>query len=233
MNFSALTLHNLSFLNRSIKVIFYILYPTTVLSELEINLRKIKSDSKMSDSQKIKIFYDLMGIQNIEPIVLRLSGYIKSKPMKIDYLLTFTPTRIIMVKKNKLRKLTDPGFVAGIGPYLYYILSEKIKYSDIKIKDSFISKEQDSAASASTSISTADMSDEVSIKYQDIKKIVFYSDTKTLVSNMLGTAVKENVLIIHTVKEKYEFILPTGKNGPYNKTFYWLKTCLPVKISDK
>ncbi len=116
------------------------------MSELEINLKKIKSDLKMSDSQKIKKFYDLMLAQNIEPIVLRLSGYIKSKPMKIDYLLTFTPTRIIMVKKNVLRKLTDPGFVAGIGPYLYYVLSEKIEYSDIKIKDSFISKEHDSAA---------------------------------------------------------------------------------------
>jgi hypothetical protein len=207
------------------------LYPTTVLSELEINLRKIKSDSKMSDSQKIKMFYDLMGVQNIEPIVLRLSGYIKSKPMKIDYLLTFTPTRIIMVKKNKLRKLTDPGFVAGIGPYLYYILSEKIEYTDIKIKDSFISKEQDSAEAATAA--SGDMPQVVSIKYQDIKKMVFYSDTKTLVSNMLGTAVKENVLIIHTLKEKYEFKLPTGKNGPYNKTLYWLKTCLPVKISDK
>jgi hypothetical protein len=207
------------------------LYPTTVLSELEINLKKIKSDSRMSDSQKIKMFYDLMDVQNIEPIVLRLSGYIKSKPMKIDYLLTFTPTRIIMVKKNKLRKLTDPGFVAGIGPYLYYILSEKIEYSDIKIKDSFISKEQDSAEAATAA--SGDMPQEVCIKYQDIKKMVFYSDTKTLVSNMLGTAVKENVLIIHTVKEKYEFKLPTGKNGPYNKTLYWLKTCLPVKISDK
>ncbi len=117
------------------------------MSELEINLKKIKSDSKMSDSQKIKKFYDLMLAQNIEPIVLRLSGYIKSKPMKIDYLLTFTPTRIIMVKKNVLRKLTDPGFVAGIGPYLYYVLSEKIEYSDIKIKDSFISKEHDSVDS--------------------------------------------------------------------------------------
>ena len=205
------------------------------MSELEINLRKIKDDPKMSDSQKIKMFYDLMVARNIEPIVLRLSGYIKNKPMKIDYLLTFTPTRIIMVKKNKLRKLIDPGFVAGIGPYLYYILSEKIEYSDIKIKDSFISK-PDSAAAIATAKEeeeAADTSDEVSIKYSDIKKMVFYSDTKTLVSNMLGTAVKENVLIIHTVKEKYEFILPTGKNGLYNKTVYWLKTCLPVKISDK
>jgi hypothetical protein len=197
------------------------------VSELEINLKKIKSDSKMSDSQKIKKFYDLMLAQNIEPIVLRLSGYIKSKPMKIDYLLTFTPTRIIMVKKNVLRKLTDPGFVAGIGPYLYYVLSEKLEYSDIKIKDSFISKEHDSAAAGA-----ANTSNEVSIKYQDVKKMVFYPDTKTLISNMLGTAINENVLVIHTMKEKYEFRLPTGKNGPYDKTLYWLKTCLPVTISD-
>lgn len=195
------------------------------MSELEINLKKIKSSSKMSDSQKIKKLYDLMLAQNIEPIVLRLSGYIKSKPMKIDYLLTFTPTRIIMVKKNVLRKMTDPGFVAGIGPYLYYVLSEKIKFSDIKIKDSFISKEQDSAAGSK-------MSNEFSIKYPDIKKMVFYPDTRTLISNMLGTAINENVLVIHTVKEKYEFRLSTGKNGPYDKTLYWLKTCLPVKISD-
>ena len=195
------------------------------MSELEINLKKIKSSSKMSDSQKIKKLYDLMLAQNIEPIVLRLSGYIKSKPMKIDYLLTFTPTRIIMVKKNVLRKMTDPGFVAGIGPYLYYVLSEKLEYSDIKIKDSFISKEQDSAAGSK-------MSNEFSIKYPDIKKMVFYPDTRTLISNMLGTAINENVLVIHTVKEKYEFRLSTGKNGPYDKTLYWLKTCLPVKISD-
>lgn len=195
------------------------------MSELEINLKKIKSSSKMSDSQKIKKLYDLMLAQNIEPIVLRLSGYIKSKPMKIDYLLTFTPTRIIMVKKNVLRKMTDPGFVAGIGPYLYYVLSEKIKFSDIKINDSFISKEQDSAAGSK-------MSNEFSIKYPDIKKMVFYPDTRTLISNMLGTAINENVLVIHTVKEKYEFRLSTGKNGPYDKTLYWLKTCLPVKISD-
>src|ERR1044072_2871949 len=134
----------------------------------------------MSDSQKIKKFYDLMLTQNIEPIVLRLSGYIKSKPMKIDYLLTFTPTRIIMIKKSVLRKLTDPGFVAGIGPYLYYILSEKIEYSDIKIKDSFISKEDDLAG-----IGTADTLNEFSIEYQDIKKMVFYPDPKHLISNML------------------------------------------------
>ncbi len=196
-----------------------------------MNLKKIKSDSKISDGQKIKKFYDLMLAQNIEPVVLRLSGYIKTKPMKIDYLLTFTPTRIIMVKKNKLRKLTDPGFVAGIGPYLYYILSEKLEYSDIKIKDSFISKEQNSEE-AEAEAEAAGVSNEVSIKYRDIRKMVFYSDTKTLVSNMLGTAVNENVLVIHTVKEKYEFRLATRKNGPYDKTFYWLKTCLPVKISD-
>ena len=63
--------------------------------------------------------------------------------------------------------------------------------------------------------------------------MVFYSDNRTLISNMLGTAINENVLVIHTMKEKYEFRLPTGKNGPYDKTFYWLKMCLPVKISDK
>lgn len=192
-----------------------------MLSELEIDLNKIKSDSTLSDTQKIKMFCDLMKDHNVEPIVLRLSGYVKQKPMKIDYLLTFTPNRIIMLRKNIIRKLTDPGFVAGLGPYLYYLLSKKIEYSDIKKKDSFVLKDD------------SHPSDETSILYKNITKFAFYPDTKTLVSNMLGTAIKENVLIIHTNEKKYEFILPTGKNGDYDKTFYWLKMCLPVKISKK
>jgi hypothetical protein len=167
------------------------------------------------------MFCDLMKDRNVEPIVLRLSGYVKQKPMKIDYLLTFTPNRIILLRKNFIRKLTDPGFVAGLGPYLYYILSKKIEYSDIKKKDSFVLKDD------------SHPSDETSILYKNITKFVFYPDAKTLVSNMLGTAIKENVLIIHTNEEEYEFILPTGKNGAYEKTLYWLKMCLPVKISKK
>ena len=167
------------------------------------------------------MFCDLMVTRNAEPIVLRLSGYIKKKPMKIDYLLTFTPHRVILLRKNVIRKLADPGFVAGLGPHLYYILSEKIVYSDIKKKDYYNKK------------NPLDQHDEISIDYKNIKKFVLYPDPKTLVSNMLGTAIKENILIIHTEPEKYELILPTGKNGDYDKTLYWLKTCIPVKISKK
>ena len=49
--------------------------------------------------------------------------------------------------------------------------------------------------------------------------MVFYSDSKTLISNMLGTAINENVLVIHTVKEKYELnsrlekMVPTTKHS--------------------
>lgn len=190
-----------------------------MLVDIEGDLKKIKSDSTLSDTQKIKMFCDLMYERNVEPIILRLSGYIKKKPMKVDYLLTFTPSRIILLRKSIIRKLADPGYVAGLGPHLYYVLSEKIDYSDIKGKDSFVQK---------TSLQSPD---EISIDYKDIKKFVLYPDSKTLVSNMLGTAIKENVLLIHTVHEKFELILPTGKNGDYNKTFYWLKMCIPVKIS--
>lgn len=192
-----------------------------MLSELEMDLNKIKSDSTLTDAQKIKMFCDLMNDRNVEPIILRLSGYVKQKPLKIDYLLTFTPSRIILLRKNFIRKLTDPGFVAGLGPYLYYILSKKIEYSDIKKKDSFVLKDN------------LYLNDATSIDYKNITKFVFYPDAKTLVSNMLGTAIKENILIINTDKQIHEFILPTGKNGDYNKTLYWLKMCLPVKILKK
>lgn len=192
-----------------------------MLIDIEGDLNKIKSDSTLSDKQKIKMFCDLMYERNIEPIVLRLSGYMKKKPMKVDYLLTFTPNRIILLRKNIIRKLADPGYVAGLGPHLYYVLSEKIDYLDIKDKDSFVRK---------TSLQSQE---EISINYNDIKKFVLYPDAKTLVSNMLGTAIKENVLLIHTVHEKYELILPTGKNGDYDKTLYWLNMCIPVKISKR
>lgn len=191
-------------------------------AELEIDLRKIKSDSKLSVIQKIKTFYSISDKNNIEPIVLRLSGYIKSKLVKTDYLFTFTPKRLILLKKSKLKKITDPGYVAGLGPYLYYILSDKVKFSDIKIKDSFISEDN-----------LIPKSDEMSIDYPDIKKIIFYPDTKTFVSNMFGSAVKESVLKIHTMNNLYEFVIPTGKNGPYQRSAYWLKMCLPVTVSNK
>ena len=53
--------------------------------------------------------------------------------------------------------------------------------------------------------------------------MVFYPDTKTLISNMLGTAINENVLVIHTMKEKYEFRLPTGKNGSLRQNILLVK----------
>lgn len=192
-----------------------------MLSDIEVDLAKIRSNPTVSDTQKIKMFYDLMKERDIEPIVLRLSGYVKQKPMKVDYLLTFTPSRIILMRKSFIRKLTDPGFGAGLGPYLYFVLSKKIEYSDIKKKDSSVLKDSQHSQ------------EETSIPYKDITKFVLYPDTKTLVSNMLGTAIRENVLIIHTKEKKYELILPTGKNGKYEKISYWLKMCLPVKIAAK
>lgn len=134
-----------------------------------MDLNKIKSDSTLTDAQKIKMFCDLMNDRNVEPIILRLSGYVKQKPLKIDYLLTFTPSRIILLRKNFIRKLTDPGFVAGLGPYLYYILSKKIEYSDIKKKDSFVLKDN------------LYLNDATSIDYKNITKFVLYTDAKKLV----------------------------------------------------
>lgn len=189
------------------------------MSEFESSLKKIKSNNKLSESQKIKMFYDLCKKNNIEPIVLRLSGYIKKNNfLNSDYLINFTPSRIIFFKKNNFRKLVDMGYTAGLGPYLYYILSDKVSFSDVKIKDSFISQIDD------------ENPPELCISYHDIKKIVYYYDISTLVSNMLGTAVKTNQLKIYTTEKLFEYSIPTSKNGDYNKTFYWMTHSLPIAV---
>ena len=119
---------------------------------------------KGSNSQKISIFYQLCKEHNIEPIILRLSGDIKNKFTRSNYLITFTNARVIISEKSNLRNLLDIGYIAGLGPYLYYLLSDKVNLEDIKLKDSFIPN----LPSGSNSTK------EFSIHYNEIEKIIFY-----------------------------------------------------------
>lgn len=166
------------------------------------------------------MFYDLCKKNDIEPVILRLSGYKKNGLLTYDYLINFTSYRIIFSKKSHFRKLVDIGYKAGLGPYLYYLLSDKVSFSDVKIKDSFVSQIDENNPA------------ELCINYCDIKKMVYYYDISTLISNMLGTAVKTNQLKIYTVDKLYEYSIPTSKNGDYNKTFYWMTHSLPIAVYD-
>jgi hypothetical protein len=188
------------------------------VSEFKNSLINIKNNNEVSTLQKIHSFYQLCKRNNIEPIILRLSGEVKNKIKRTGYLITFTSRRIIILKKSDLKNLIDIGYTAGLGPYPYYLVSYKVHFDDIKLKDSLIQK--------------TELKNELTIYYDDIKKFVFYNGIETLITNMLGSAVSENLLIIHTKTDSYKFIISVKKNGEYEKIFYWLKTCIPTTIDN-
>ncbi len=191
--------------------------------EFEDCLKQIKI-SETSNQIKIQSFYDLCNKLKIEPIVLRISGDIKNRLIKSSYLLTFTTTRIIVSKKNALRNFIDTGYIAGLGPYLYYIISDNVEFKDIKIKDSYIPLNSNSDGSLHQEV----------INYSDVEEFVFNKGVKTLVTNMFGSAIRENFLKIRTKNNNsYVFSVLVNKNGEYEKIFYWLKLCLPLDVHEK
>ena len=191
------------------------------MSEFNNYLKNIKNNNKITNSQKIHAFSQLCKKYNIEPVVLRLSGNIKNKIKSTNYLITFTTTRVIISKKGNLKSLFDIGYIAGLGPYLYYLVSDKIKSLDeIKLKNSLIQNITFNSISIN----------EYYIEYTDINKIVFYNGVETRISNMFGSAINDNFLKIYTKEKQYNFIIPVKKNGDYEKILYWLRMSLPISI---
>jgi len=191
------------------------------MSEFNNYLKNIKNNNKITNSQKIHAFSQLCKKYNIEPVVLRLSGNIKNKIKSTSYLITFTTTRVIISKKGNLKSLFDIGYIAGLGPYLYYLVSDKIKNLDeIKLKNSFIQNITFNSISIN----------EYYVEYNDINKIVFYNGVETRISNMFGSAINDNFLKIYTKEKQYNFIIPVKKNGDYEKILYWLRMSLPISI---
>jgi len=191
------------------------------MSEFNNYLKDIKNNNEITNFQKIHAFSQLCKKYNIEPIILRLSGDIKNKIKRTSYLITFTTTRVIILKKGNIKSLFDIGYIAGLGPYLYYLVSDKVNLEDVKLKNSLIQNVTLNSSSANG----------YSIEYNSIKKIVFCNGVETRVTNMLGSAVSDNFLKICTKEEKlYNFMIPVKKNGDYEKIFYWLRMSLPISI---
>ena len=194
------------------------------MSQFNESLEQLKNNMQMSESQKIISFYELCKEFEKEPIVLRLSGSIKNRYTRSNYLITFTNRGIFISKKRNVQNLLDIGYVAGLGPYLYYLLSDKVNLDDIKLKDSVLHN----------GFSSLNLINESSyLNYKEISKLIFYHGVETTVTNMLGSAVNENFLKIYSQKNSYNFIISAKKNGDYKKIFYWLKMCLPITISQK
>lgn len=190
-------------------------------SEFEQFLRysQIRSSTK-SDPEKISSFIQWCKNKGIEEVILRLSTEEKNW-LHENYFLDFTTSRVIISKKSFTRKILDTGFVAGVAPFPYIILTKDKKVPDFKKGINLNASE----------ILRKDISN-FYIWYSEIEKLYLRKGIETIVSNMLGTAISANFLtIIATNGKEYAFRLPVSKNGSFEKIYYWLENSLPIKIS--
>jgi hypothetical protein len=172
-----------------------------------------------SDSEKIQDFILWCKKNNFEEIILRLSSEEKGGWSK-NFCLDFTTTRIIVSKKNFLNKFVDLGYVAGLAPIPYMILSKKIKRSDVK-------KQQNDPPEDIIKRHRSNYY----IPYSDIQQFIIRKGIETTVTNMVGTMIMKNFLTIKTVNKTYDFTLPVNKNGKFEQIHFWLSVVLPVNVT--
>lgn len=175
--------------------------------------------STKSDSEKIQDFILWCKKNNFEEIILRLSSEEKGGWSK-NFCLDFTTTRIIVSKKRFLNKFVDLGYVAGLAPIPYMILSKKIKRS--YVKKQYNDPPED--------IIKRDRSNHY-IPYSDIQQFIIRKGIETTVTNMVGTMIMKNFLTIKTVNKTYDFTLPVNKNGKFEQIHFWLSVVLPVNVT--
>lgn len=175
--------------------------------------------SAKSDSEKIQDFILWCKKNNFEEIILRLSSEEKGGWSK-NFSLDFTTTRIIFSKKRFLNKFVDLGYVAGLAPIPYMILSKKIKRS--YVKKQYNDPPED--------IIKRDRSNYY-IPYSDIQQFIIRKGIETTVTNMVGTMIMKNFLTIKTVDKTYDFTLPVNKNGKFEHIHFWLSVVLPVNVT--
>ena len=175
--------------------------------------------SAKSDSEKIQDFILWCKKNNLEEIILRLSSEEKGGWSK-NFSLDFTTTRIILSKKRFLNKFVDLGYVAGLAPIPYMILSKKIKRS--YVKKQYNDPPED--------IIKRDRSNYY-IPYSDIQQFIIRKGIETTVTNMVGTMIMKNFLTIKTVDKTYDFTLPVNKNGKFEHIHFWLSVVLPVNVT--
>jgi hypothetical protein len=165
-------------------------------------------------------FIDWCNNNNHEELLVRLSSE-KQGGLGYDSVIDFTTKRIIITRKKLMNRIFELGFVAGLGPFPYMILSKKKQQS--KIKDS---------AKLKIEKILQDENLEFTISYMDVQKIVIKRGSNSIVRNMLGSFITKNYLTILTkTNNKYEYVLSIKKNGDFSKMFYWMKSILPVEIS--
>jgi hypothetical protein len=173
-----------------------------------------------SDSEKIQTFISWCKKGGFEEVIIRLSSEDKGGWRK-NFLLDFTTNRIIISKKKFFRKLVDIGYIAGMAPFPYMIVSKKNpKLSDCR-KGSVIINPEASLEKDSSNFF---------IPYSEIQEVIIRKGRESVVTNMLGSMITTNYLTIKTSSKRYDYRLPVNKNGTFEEIHYWLSVAIPVKV---
>ena len=172
------------------------------------------------DSEKIQAFIVWCKKSNIEELILRLSSEDRGG-LGRNSLLDFTTMRMIVSKKSFARKFIDVGYIAGMAPFPYMVLSKNVKLSSIR-KQSEINVE---------GILKNDSSNYF-IWYSDMQEFLLRKGTETTVRNMVGITIMKNFLTVKTSSRTYNFTLPVNKNGKFEQIHHWLSVVLPVKVKE-
>ena len=185
-------------------------------------LDSLNHNKKDNENSVVNLLYfiDWCNNNNHEELLVRLSSE-KQSGLGYDSVIDFTTKRIIITKNKLINRIFELGFVAGLGPFPYMILSKKKQQS--KIKDS---------AKLKIEKILHDENLEFTISYIDVQKIVIKRGSNSIVRNMFGSFITKNYLtIFKKANNKYEYVLSIKKNGEFNKMFYWMKSIIPVEIS--
>jgi hypothetical protein len=177
-------------------------------------------NSIKSDSEKISSFIEWCKNRGLEEVIIRLSTEDKNW-MHENYFLDFTTSRLIVSKKSFKRKILDTGFIAGMTPFPYLVLAKDKNIPDFR-KNTNLNPQKIIGSDDSNFY----------VWYSDIEQLCMRRGIETTVSNMFGSAISANFLTIRkTDVKEYSFRLPVGKNGTFEKIYYWLEKTLPIKIT--
>ena len=173
-----------------------------------------------SDKEKIQTFISWCKKSRLEEVIIRLSSETKGGWGK-NFLLDFTTNRIIISKKKFFRKFVDVGFIAGMAPFPYTLVSKKnLKLSDLRNRLVTINPEDTLEKDSSNFF----------ILYSDIQEVIIRKGIDSVVTNMLGSMITTNFLTIKTSRKRYDYRLPVSKNGTFEEIRYWLSAVIPVKV---
>lgn len=155
----------------------------------------------------------------MEELILRLSSETRGG-WGNNFFLDFTTDRLIVSRKNFFRKFVDVGYIAGMAPYPYLVLSPSIKDSEINKR---------SASFDPDAILLSNPSN-LSLWYDEIEEMLFRRGSETTVHNMMGSVVQTNFLTIKSKERIIQLKLPARKDGQFDKVYYWISALIPVPI---